>query len=82
MRTDCVSLKKKRNGMIEVTTSRPNVTFQVEPEKLDNPYTFKSEMWAKAHARPSGPLWGQGRFLPQTRGQADRMWQEWLDAGK
>ena len=78
MRTQVKSISNGGRHGLKVETINPNTTFFALKKDLADPFRFTAAM-KKVHARPSGPLFGQGRHLPQTKGQARLMWQEFLE---
>ena len=80
--TAIASIKRKPRGMVEVSTLYPHKTFTCEKSALDNPFTFAKAMLKHVKGRPSGPLWGHGRYLPQTKGEERAMWEALKDAAE
>ena len=68
--------------MVEIQTLYPHKTFTCEVSALDTPTAFAQAMQKHVKGRPSGPLWGHGRYLPQTKGQVRVMWEALKDAAE
>ena len=68
MPTAIVSIESKGRGGLQVTTTHPNASFRVKREDLQTPHSFKQAMIKNASKRPVHPCFGDGLFVPATKG--------------